>query len=649
MSSIPAWVGSNAPNAPAERAPAARAHSARYRPDIDGLRALAVVPVVLFHGHIDALSGGFVGVDVFFVISGYLICSLIGAELARGDFSILRFYERRCRRILPALFAMFAVTAALGLGVLMPPDLSSLGASLLASLLFMSNVYFWKTSGYFDGAAESKPLLHTWSLSVEEQFYLFVPYILLATAAFYGKRYVRVLVPLALASFALSLWAVERAPSAAFYMLPTRFWEVALGGIIGLGVRAAPARRWLRESVAAVGFACVVVAVVTYSELTPFPGLTALLPCAGAGLIIYAGTGGARSLVAGLLTLRPCLYVGKISYSLYLWHWPLLVLYRYHLGRALSVGEALSVVALAGVVAALSFHFVEQPFRVGAAALSPRAVFRGATWGALAAAVFGGAALATDGLPERFPGYAAINISAEAEFDTAGGGQCFLHDGKTAADWGGNACYVTRGQGPTVLLWGDSFAAHYVPGLEQHASRVRADVLQYTMSACPPVLAFDSLANPPCHAFNQNVRAVIRAHDVKAVVVSGRWDYALRRQIKPEQIGATMRELRDLGVEVHFIGQSPLFGNDVQILFAQSGGTAERAGGSGSITFDLDLNRRLAAAAPQAITFLDPLEGACRLPHCPYRSNGKFLFFDDGHLTAYGSQLAVARYFPFVD
>jgi hypothetical protein len=188
-----------------------------------------------------------------------------------------------------------------------------------------------------------------------------------------------------------------------------------------------------------------------------------------------------------------------------------------------------------------------------------------------------------------------------------------------------------------------------VPGIEAHAARVRADILQYTMSACPPVLAFDSLANPPCHAFNENVRAVVREHRVQAVIVSGRWDYALRRQITPEQIGATMRELRDLGVEVYFVGQSPLFGNDVQILFAQAGGTTQRADGSGYISFNPGLNRLLAAAAPAPIRFVDPLEGVCHLPHCPYRSDGQFLFFDDGHLTVYGSELAVARYLPFVE
>jgi peptidoglycan/LPS O-acetylase OafA/YrhL len=623
------------------------ATATRYRPDVDGLRALAVVPVVLFHGDISALEGGFVGVDIFFVISGFLICSLIGAELARGDFSIVRFYERRCRRILPALFAMFAVTTAIGMVVLMPPDMASFGASLLSSLLFVSNMYFWKTSGYFDGAAEFKPLLHTWSLSVEEQFYLVMPYVLMASSAFLRKRYLVVLVPLALMSFVVSIWAVPRTPSAAFYVLPTRFWEILLGGVIGLGVSTGPARRWLREALAGLGLLAIVGAVVSYSEFTPFPGLAALLPCGGAALIIYAGVGGA-STVGRLLGLRPVVFVGKISYSLYLWHWPLLALYRYDVGRGLGVWESVIIMAASVVLAAASWRFIEQPFRHHHEAMT-RTTFRAAAWSAAAAATFGGTALATGGIPSRFPDFALIHVPGESEWDTGQSGRCFLLDGKTAADWGGDGCFVSRGRGPTVLLWGDSFAAHFVPGLARQPSRLHADVLQYTMSACPPVFDFESLATPPCQVFNERVVDVIRDYDVHGVIVSGRWDYALRRNVTPEQIGATFARLRALGVEVYAIGQSPLFGNQVQTLFAQSSGAADRREAWGEVSFDADLNRRLASVVPAGVSFIDPLDGWCELPACPYRRDGEFIHSDDGHLSIFGSMTAVARYFPFVD
>jgi peptidoglycan/LPS O-acetylase OafA/YrhL len=620
----------------------------RYRADIDGLRALAVIPVVLFHGHVPALRGGFVGVDVFFIISGFLICSVIGHELRNGSFSILRFYERRCRRILPALFAMFVATSLLALVVLMPPDLASFGRSLLSSVLFGSNIFFWKTSGYFDGMAEFKPLLHTWSLSVEEQFYLIVPYVLMATAVWFRRRYVLVLLPLALGSFALSIWAVSHAPSAAFYMLPTRFWELMLGGLVGLGASTGPERRWLREGLAALGLAAIVLAIVSYTDMTPFPGLTALLPCAGAALIIYAGIGGS-SAVGRLLSLRPCVFVGKISYSLYLWHWPLFSLYRYQVGRELSALESATIIALSFVLSVLSWRYVEQPFRQPERVLGRRVIFRGAALGALGTAMFAGTAMATGGLPARVPGFRIVDVPGEAEYDAGGEGDCFLGDPQTAADWGGERCFITRGQGPTVLLWGDSFAAHYVPGIKRQAARVRADILQYNLSACPPVFGFDSMSNPPCRDFNERVFDVIERYGVRGVIVSGRWDYALRRHVTPEQVGSTMERLRDAGVEVYVLGQSPLFGNQVQTLFAQAGGTSEQPTAWGQVTFAPDLNARLQAAMPSGVTFIDPLASMCELPACQYRRDGEFLLWDEGHLSAYGSSLGVDTYFPYLD
>ena len=620
----------------------------RYRADIDGLRALAVIPVVLFHGHVPALRGGFVGVDVFFIISGFLICSVIGQELSRGSFSILRFYERRCRRILPALFAMFIATSLLALVVLMPPDLASFGRSLLSSVLFGSNIFFWKTSGYFDGMAELKPLLHTWSLSVEEQFYLIVPYVLMGTAVWFRKRYVAVLLPLALGSFVLSVWAVSHAPSAAFYMLPTRFWELMLGGLVGLGAKTGPTARWLREALAAAGLAAIVVAIVSYSDMTPFPGAAALLPCAGAALIIYAGLGGS-SAVGRLLSQRPCVFIGKISYSLYLWHWPLFSLYRYQVGRELHALESALIIALSVLLSVLSWRFVEQPFRHPERVIGRRAIFRGAAFGALATATFAGTAMATGGLPARVPGFRIVAVPGESEYDAGGQGDCFLGDPQTAADWGGDRCFVTRGQGPTVLLWGDSFAAHYVPGLKRRAAQVRADILQYNLSACPPVLGFDSMSNPPCRAFNDHVFDLIERYHVSGVVVSGRWDYALRRHVTPEQIGATVARLRDRGVAVYVIGQSPLFGNQVQTLFAQAGGTSDQPAAWAPVTFAPDLESRLAAAMPAGVTFIDPLASMCKLRACQYRRDGEFMLWDEGHLSAYGSSLAVDTYFPYLD
>jgi len=622
--------------------------SIRYRPDIDGLRAVAVLPVVLFHANLLGLKGGFVGVDVFFVISGFLICSLIVKELDRGDFSVLRFYERRCRRILPALFAMFAVTSGLSALVLMPPDLAGFGRSLLSSVGFVSNVYFWKVSGYFDGAAEFKPLLHTWSLSVEEQFYLVVPYLLVGICAFLRKRYVAFLTPLFLVSLLLSEWAVSHAPSAAFYLLPTRFWEILLGGLVAVSGSPGPTRRPVRELVALAGFAGVLGASFFYSDETRFPGFTALAPCLGAALIIYAGNAG-ESLVGRLLSTAPLTFIGKISYSLYLWHWPLFALYRYRVARELTPLEALAIVGLSFLLAVASWHFVERPFRQAQGGFNRKVVFLGAGGGALAVATFAGTAMATNGLPSRVPGFEIVPAPGESEYDAGGADTCFLDTNQTYADWGGDACYVTRGKGPRVLLWGDSFAAHYVPGLKHQAERVQADVLQYNLSACPPVFSFDSMSNPPCRAFNEHVLEIIKQYQIQDVIVSSRWDYAFRRHVLPSDVGATMAQLQSLGVGVHVIGQSPLFGNEVQTLFAQSGGARTQPDGWGFVTFDSELNHKLAAAMPAGVSFVDPLARLCHLPSCPYREESTFMMWDEGHFSLYGSKLAVASYFPYFE
>jgi peptidoglycan/LPS O-acetylase OafA/YrhL len=643
----------------------------RYRADIDGLRALAVLPVVLYHARLAGLHGGFVGVDVFFVISGFLICSIIAADIARDDFSILRFYERRCRRILPALFAVFLGTSVLGALVLMPPDLAAFGRSLLSSVCFVSNIYFWKDSGYFDGAAEFKPLLQTWSLSVEEQFYVVVPYLLVAISVLFHRRYLALLIPLALGSLGVSVWAVAHAPNAAYYVMPTRFWEILLGGLIAVGAKSGSSSRVVRELLAGTGLLAILGSSFFYSDATPFPGLAALLPCGGAALIIYAGLGevapalspsqgrvqpAAPALARGttltgrLLSTAPLTFVGKISYSLYLWHWPIFALYRYHVGRELARGEGLVLVAISVLLAIGSWRYVERPFRQHSSQPGARRlVFAGAAAGALATATFAGTAMATGGLPFRMPGFELVDTGGQRNYDAGRDGNCFLGDGQTHRDWGGEKCFVSRGQGPTVLLWGDSFAAHYVPGLMQHRAELRADILEYTLSACPPVFGFDTMSNPPCKAFNDHVPDLIREYGVQAVVVSGRWDYAVRRHVEPSQIRASLERLRGLGVRVDVIGQSPMFGNQVQTLFAQAGGTRAEPEGWGYVTFVSDLNAELAAAMPPGVHFIDPLSHLCRLPSCPYRLDGKFLMWDEGHFSDAGSAVAVAEYFPYLE
>ncbi|MFL1875525.1 acyltransferase family protein, partial [Hansschlegelia beijingensis] len=327
-----------------------------YRPEIDGLRAVAVLAVLLFHAT-GMLPGGFAGVDVFFVISGYVITSMLATELDAGRFSLVRFYERRVRRLFPALAVTILVTAAASAMILLPLDLKAMGKSAVAAALMVSNVLFWDEAGYFDAAAQTKPLLHTWSLAIEEQFYLVYP-LLLAGLWKFGRR--GLLWTLALLfglSLAAAVWMAPGQPLTAFYLAPFRLWELMLGGLIALR----PVRRLEGDVFAGLGVAMIAVSFFIFNAESDFPGWPALLPTVGTALVLNgarAGTAVARALAA-----PPAVFVGKISYSLYLVHWPLIVLLEYRDNARLGLMGGLAVIGVSLLLAWLSWRFVEQPFR----------------------------------------------------------------------------------------------------------------------------------------------------------------------------------------------------------------------------------------------------------------------------------------------
>lgn len=335
-----------------------------YRREIDGLRALAVLPVIMFHAGFEAFSGGFVGVDVFFVISGYLITGIILKELEQGKYSIVNFYERRARRILPALFLVMFVCISFAWLWLLPKDMKDFSQSLVAVSVFASNILFWHESGYFDTAAELKPLLHTWSLAVEEQYYVLFPLILLLSWRV-GRRWMLILLTIVgIASFCMAQWASSVRPAAAFFLLPTRGWEFLIGAFTAMYLSKDNCTEFSRgasEVGGWLGLALIFYSVFTYNKATPFPGLYALVPTIGTALIILFVT--QNTTVCKFVGNRFFVSIGLVSYSAYLWHQPLFAFARQ---RSLSepsdfVFIVLSTVTL--VLAYLSWHFVESPFR----------------------------------------------------------------------------------------------------------------------------------------------------------------------------------------------------------------------------------------------------------------------------------------------
>ena len=336
----------------------------KYRAEIDGLRALAVIPVILYHAGLKLFGGGYVGVDIFFVISGYLITSIILAELDAGTFSLIHFYERRARRILPALFVVMFACLPFAWFWLIPQDMKSFSQSLVAVSAFTSNILFWKTSGYFDIATELKPLIHTWSLAVEEQYYVLFPPLLMLTWKL-GKRWIiGLLAILFVISLACAQWLSVKDPSFAFYMLPTRGWELLIGAFIAFYYTHHTIKKhhhYIEQMGGLIGLMLIAYAIFFYNDQTPFPSIYTLAPTIGAALIIIFATH--KTVVGKLLGSKLFLYIGLISYSAYLWHQPMFAFVRH---RSLDEPSIYLMTALAISsfgLAYLSWRFIERPFR----------------------------------------------------------------------------------------------------------------------------------------------------------------------------------------------------------------------------------------------------------------------------------------------
>ncbi len=366
-----------------------------YRPEIDGLRTVAVVPVVLFHAGYSFFSGGYVGVDVFFVISGYLITGILMRDLADGRFSLLRFYERRARRILPALFVVMLASLAVATIWLPPEDMRVFARSVVAVVFFASNIFFWRTTGYFDGNAEERVLLHTWSLAVEEQFYLFFPLLLFALWRFGPRMLMAAFVALALLSLGLSEWGWRNEPGANFYLLPTRAWELLAGSICALVERRralpAPAMPGI------IGLAMIVASILAYDASTPFPSVFALLPVGGTVLVILFARPGTPA--GRLLSTGPMVGIGLVSYSAYLWHQPLFAFARHLSYYAPAPATMGALTVLTFLLAWATWRWVEAPFRKGSRArpLTRAHIFAASAAASVAFAAVGIAGHVTDG------------------------------------------------------------------------------------------------------------------------------------------------------------------------------------------------------------------------------------------------------------
>lgn len=639
-----------------------------YRRDIDGLRALAIIPVVLYHVGIPGFGGGFVGVDVFFVISGFLMASLISGEIARGDFSLVRFYEHRIRRIFPALFAVFAASSVAAWFLLMPAEFAYFARSLKAAALFSSNIQFEKESGYFDIGAQMKPLLHTWSLAVEEQFSILFPLLLVTISRYARQRTVPILIGMLIASFAASTWMLFRSQVAAFYLLQFRAWELLLGALLAFDAIPAPTKPVVRAGLASSGILLIAVAIFGFSDHTLFPGPAAFLPCLGAALVIYARDD--LGPASRILRSRAMVFVGLISYSLYLWHWPVLVFSRETVGRELSLLHDGLIVLTSLAIAIFSWRFIERPFRGRGSFVKRWPLFVGAATIMVAAVGAGDYVAHHGGVPGRLPADVQKVYASSYDEGRFSVPPCFADadtTGPSVADIrAGRLCPlgVESSNSPTFLVWGDSHSGAMAPAIDAAATQTGVTGLFAGHSSCPPLP--DVQLTPRgdtrrCGDFNGAVRDLVISRHIPLVFLVAYWpkyvhDAELPNEgpyfdpsVQPpledrsasvvETLDRLMAELTKQRTKIVLVMDVPEMGHYMPEAVARAmvrGAPTDVAPPWGYIEKRQALSHailtRLASKYEAAV--IDPLPSICSNGHCDAVRNGLPIYKDADHLTA---------------
>lgn len=436
----------------------------KYRAEIDGLRAFAVIPVILFHAGFESFTGGFVGVDIFFVISGYLITSLLIKDINENQFSYADFYERRARRILPALFIVTAVTIPLAWGILIPRDLKDFFQSVIAVGTFSSNILFWQEAGYFGTSSELKPLLHTWSLAVEEQFYLLFP-VFLTFAWRYGKSKVFwSICAIAVISFLISENWSRHNSTANFYLIISRAWELLAGSIAAFIVLKHGVRK--NDLLAFSGLGLIIFSIFYYDESTPFPGIYALLPVIGSVLLIlYAQQ---DTYIAKLLSMKVLVGIGLISYSAYLWHQPIIALTKYKLGTELSLDVKTYTLIATFILTLITYYLVEKPTRKKTF-MSRKTFLSISSTVLVSIAVFGV--------------FSANNYKGSLTLFKQD-----IYAGEFERLLLKNEAQFRKAEGVNVYIWGDSYADALTYPLAETLSDINIGLIGYIKHSCPSIL-----------------------------------------------------------------------------------------------------------------------------------------------------------------
>jgi len=652
-----------------------------YRKDIDGVRALAVLAVVLFHAKVPGFSGGFVGVDVFFVISGYLITGLIAHDYVNGRFAFSTFYFRRIKRILPALVCVYVASTLLASLVMLPSDMASFGRSLTSSALFYSNHFFYTQSGYFGGPSDLKPLLHTWSLSIEEQFYLAWPVLFLVLARWRANRVAPFLWLTATISLAASAVMVGWDKEAAFFLAPFRAWELLLGA--GLVLLPKPVvSPTLAELASSTGLALIVASVVLLDEAKSFPGFLALPACLGAALLIFAGAHH-RPLVTRLLSTPPAVALGLISYSLYLWHWPLLSLARYQFDRPLQWGEVAGLLGLSLLAAFVSYRCVEMPARSITWERIPQVLVAGAVSLGFFVLVGNASRSWTFNLnPEirRLDG--AVRSENALRRRCSGPKNIFRDD---------EACTFGRPRSDSsydVAIFGDSHANHYTPAIALLAQQAGMSGRQITVGGCLALLGYYEVVSPyateeSCRSLREAMVRFVRENPrLQVAVLAHNWSVYAGKEIYDDQapiyvvasrsdershqrslqvlrqsLEQTIDFFEQRGIQVVLLGEVAIFARDpvkcIAAALRQGQNVQSCRRPLQEIRARLDtMNNLLSELATRHsyVSFISPLKAMCDNAWCSPVANGVYLYRDRSHLNRVGAeQLARSMRVPHME
>lgn len=656
-----------------------------YRREIDGLRALAVMPVILFHAGFDAFSGGFVGVDVFFVISGYLITTIILVELEQGKFSIVNFYERRARRILPALFFVMLACIPFAWFWLLPSDMKDFAESLVAVSIFASNILFWSESGYFDAAAELKPLLHTWSLAVEEQFYVLFPLFLILFWRL-GRLWILFMLGLLfVASLALAQWGAYIKPAAAFYLLPTRGWELLIGAFAAFYLSKPKHKEYSKaidELGGWFGLALILYAIFAYSKATPFPGFYALVPTLGTVLIILFAT--EQTTIGKFVGNKVFVGIGLISYSAYLWHQPLFAFARQRSFTEPSHTVFLALSILALILAYLSWKYVEAPFR-SRVNYSRSQIFALSFILSMGFVLFGFYGLKDNGFQSRIDS----SIFRNAPDMT-------LYEDQVKECWKtienspkvSSSCVLGKKNGELLFgLLGDSHAGSLLHVLNKETINLGLQGRNYSYRSCPPLNKAKPVTQEPnemaCYDFRKDFFNILETKSFvipDILIVNARWSLLIEKirfnndegglelgnpwlwniplsgvdysEAMRSEIVESIQMILKAGKKVILIYPVPEMGWDVSKIVSRHlllhGSISKDAG---SISYSAFLKRN-----ESAIKTLDSIEGGANLirikpekllcdtfvkNRCAAHINGEALYFDNNHLSNKGAELVL--------